>query len=162
VKAFRIAVRKHGATARDVLSGSSGYLTDGRWHTKGRYLDYAAEALSLAVLERLVHYKRFDDLQPHVLCAMDIPDAAIVEVPTVPPKWDGVDPLPAAQALGNAWCDRKVSPAMRVPSAVTPGEFNLLLNGRHPAWRWSWIAAPVPFAFDGRLRELLSTAKRSR
>ena len=162
MRAFRITIQKHGATARDVLSGIGGYLADGRWHARGRSLDYAAETQSLAVLERLVHYKRFDALQPHVLCALDIPDAAIVELPSVLPKWDGIDLLPAAQALGNAWCDGKVSPAMRVPSAVTAGEFNLLVNARHPAWRWSWIAAPVPFAFDARLRDLVDSAKRGR
>jgi RES domain-containing protein len=162
VRAFRIALQKHGATTREVFSGLSGYLADGRWHTRGRYLDYGAESLSLAVLERLVHYRRFDDLQPHVLCTLDIPDTALVELPSVPSKWDSIDLLPAAQALGNAWCDGKVSPAMRVPSAVTAGEFNLLLNARHPAWRWSWIAAPVPFAFDARLRDLVGTARRGR
>ena len=50
VKAFRIVLRRYGATARSAFSGASGYATDGRWHSKGRYLDYAAESQSLAVL----------------------------------------------------------------------------------------------------------------
>ena len=67
MRVFRIALWKCGATARDALGGQSGFLTDGRWHTHGRYLDYAAESWSLATLERLVHYKRFDCLAPHVI-----------------------------------------------------------------------------------------------
>lgn len=154
-----MALQRHGASAQEVFSGQSGFLTDGRWHSKGRYLDYAAESRSLALLERLVHYKRFDHLQGHVLCTAEIPDDAIIELASVPSGWDGIDPLPAAQAAGNAWCDQRVSPALRVPSVVTRGESNLLLNARHPRWRWGWVSAPVPFDFDIRLRELLKVAR---
>jgi RES domain-containing protein len=160
VRAFRIALAKYGASARDVFSGLSGYSTDGRWHSRGRYLDYAAESQSLAILERLVHYKRFDNLQPHVLCSLEIPDRAIVDLASVPPGWDGIDPLPAAQALGNEWYDRSASPGIRVPSVVTRGEFNLLVNARHSAWRWAWVSGPVPLAFDGRLEELMACSRR--
>jgi RES domain-containing protein len=144
------------------LSGLSGYTVDGRWHSNGRHLDYAAESLSLAVLERLVHYKRFDGLQPHVVCSLDLPDTAVRSLDRVPKGWDGLDLLPAAQALGNTWCDRQESPALRVPSAVTRGEFNLLLNTHHPDWNWSWVSAPEPFRFDNRLQGLLAQARSVR
>ncbi|MCC6234670.1 MAG: RES family NAD+ phosphorylase [Verrucomicrobiales bacterium] len=161
MKAFRIALARYGRTAREAFSGMSGYCTDGRWHAAGRHLDYAAEHLSLAILERLVHYKRVDDLQAHVLCTLDLPEA-VIHAPTsaeIPPGWDGLDLLPAAQAVGNAWHDHARSPALRVPSAVTPGEFNLLINARHAAWDWDWASAPVPIRLDARLEELVTSAK---
>jgi RES domain-containing protein len=44
---------------------------------------------------------------------------------------------------------------LRVPSCVTPGEHNLLLNSRHPDWDWSWVVSgPHPFQFDVRLLNL--------
>jgi len=160
VKAFRIVLQRYGATARVAFSGTSGYVTDGRWHSKGRYLDYAAESQSLAVLERLVHYKRFDALAPHVLYILEVPDSLIEVCPQLPRGWDGPDLSPAAQKIGNRWCDERLSPAMKVPSAVTRGESNLMLNSKHPAWKWGWVLRRTSFAFDGRLREIVETAIR--
>jgi len=144
---FRIALRRFGASAREAFNGRSGYSADGRWHRRGRYLDYAAESRSLATLERLVHYKRFDCLEPHVIYALDLPNEHIETVLAPPRGWDGDNLLPSAQEIGNRWCDKLKSPALQVPSAVTPGEHNLLLNSRHPAWNWKWVvsaATPLP------------------
>ena len=74
---------------------------DGRWHTAGRHLDYAAQSLSLAILKRLVHYKRFDALEPHVLYVIDVPDAAIESARVPPQGWDGDEPVGTAQAIGD-------------------------------------------------------------
>lgn len=162
MKAFRIALRRYGATAKAAFSGLSGFSADGRWHAQGRYLDYAAESLSLAVLERLVHYKRFDALEAHVLFVVEVPDS-LIQTCGVPPRgWDGPELLPAAQAAGNRWCDERRSPALKVPSAVTRGEFNLMLNSKHPAWNWGWVARRQPLYLDGRLRELLQATGKKR
>lgn len=159
MRAWRIVLRKFGKTRRQAFGGLSGFSADGRWHSSGRYLDYAAQSLSLAILERLVHYKRFDGLEPHVLYTIDVPDTAIESVSDPPAGWDAEDPLPAAQAVGNAWCDAAAIPALLVPSAVTPGEHNLMINARQPDWRWTWVrTGPQPFAFDVRLVELLGRA----
>ena len=138
------------------FSGLSGFSVDGCWHCAGRHLDYTAESLSLAILERLVHYKRFDALEAHVLYTLDVPVSAFEKVSAAPPGWDAEDPLAAAQAIGNSWCDEERSPVLCVPSAVTPGEHNLMVNARHPHWQWDWvISRPQLFAFDARLAELM-------
>lgn len=161
MKAWRIVLKEFGRTRRDAFSGLSGFATDGRWHSHGRHLDYAAESLSLAILERVVHYKRFDELAPHAVYVVEVPDSAVAPLRQPPKGWDGVEPLPAAQALGNAWCDGADSPGLLVPSAVTPGERNLMLNTRHPKWKWDWvIAGPTPFAFDPRLLELMTKPRQ--
>ena len=77
MRVFRIALTKYGATAKVALNGQSGYSADGRWHTRGRYLDYASGSRSLATLERLVHYKRFNFLEPHMIYELKIPDEHI-------------------------------------------------------------------------------------
>lgn len=160
MKAWRIALAKYGRTREQAFGGLSGFSADGRWHSKGRHLDYAAESLSLAILERLVHYKRFDALMPHVLWELDVPDAAIERATTSPAGWDGEALLPAAQAIGDAWCDQLRTPALLVPSAVTPGENNLLINSRHKDWTWSWVtSSPKAFSFESRLLELMRRPK---
>lgn len=99
MKAWRIVLRKFGRTSRAAFGGLSGFSVDGRWHTAGRHLDYTAQSLSLAILERLVHYKRFDVLEPHVVYGLDVPDAAIESVPAAPDGWDGEEPASAAQTV---------------------------------------------------------------
>ena len=156
MKAWRIALRKFGRSRRTAFGGLSGFAADGRWHSAGRHLDYAADSLSLATLERVVHYKRFDALEPHVVYALDIPESAIERITKPPQGWDAEDPLPDAQAIGNAWRDDEKSPVLLVPSAVTPGEHNLIVNSHHPHWQWGWVTSgPHAFAFDSRLAELM-------
>jgi RES domain-containing protein len=156
MKGWRIGLRKFGKTRQAAFSGLSGFSADGRWHSAGRHLDYVAESLSLAILERLVHYKRFDALEPHAVFMLDLPESAIEMAPEPPAAWDDEDPLAAAQAIGNSWCDDERSPVLRVPSAVTPGEYNLIVNSHHPDWQWEWVVSgPEPFAFDTRLTELI-------
>ena len=160
MKAWRIVLRKFGRTRRAAFGGLSGFSVDGRWHTAGRHLDYAAQSLSLAILERLVHYKRFDALEAHLVYVLDVPDAAIESVPALPHGWDGDELVRTAQAIGDSWYDEGRSPALLVPSAVTPGEYNLIVNSRHPDWHWKWvIAGPVTFAFDARLAELMKQSQ---
>jgi RES domain-containing protein len=160
VNAWRIVLRKFGRTRRTAFGGSSGFSVDGRWHTAGRHLDYAAQSLSLAILERLVHYKRFDALEPHVLYVVDVPRAAIESAPVPPRGWDADEPARTAQAIGDSWYDERRSPALVVPSAVTPGEYNLIINSSHPGWQWEWvISGPVSFSFDARLAELVQRSR---
>lgn len=163
MRAYRIALRSYGATARDVFSGLSGYRADGRWHTHGHYLDYAAQSRSLATLERLANYKRYDALEAHVICTLDFPDRHLKSIQAPPAGWDGPDLLAEAQALGDDWCAQSQSPVLMVPSKVTPGEYNLMVNSRHPAWDWRWVVAgPEPYDFEARLKDLLGKATRSR
>ena len=163
MKAWRIVLRRFGASKQAAFSGLSGFSADGRWHSSGRYLDYTAESLSLATLERLVHYKRFDALQPHVLYTIDVPPAAIEEAAALPAGWDADDPLVAAQIIGNRWCGQQRSPALRVASAITPGEHNLIVNAHHPAWRWSWVTSgPRRFSFEPRIAALVKKPARHR
>ncbi len=161
MKAWRIVLGKFGRTSRAAFGGLGGFAVSGRWHSAGRHLDYAAQSLSLSILERLVHYKRFDSLEPHVLYGIDVPDELIESVPTPPEGWDGEEPLSAAQDIGDAWCDERRSPALLVPSAVTPGEYNLIVNSRHPDWRWEWVVSgPQAFSFDARLAELPERSRK--
>lgn len=62
------------------------------------------------------------------------------------------EPYPeSTQALGLEWALSLRSLALRVPSAVVPVEFNLLLNPRHPAMREVRTGEPQPLFLDPRL-----------
>jgi len=56
------------------------------------------------------------------------------------------------RAFGNAWLEAKSSPALRVPTLVTPGEWNVLLDPLHPQFSFDWIVSgPITYDFDQRL-----------
>ena len=156
MKVHRLALARYASDKRQVFSGLSGFVVDGRWHSKPRLLDYASQSVSLAALERLVHYKRLDGLAPHVLCSVDLPESCILRLESPPSGWNSLQPADAVRKMGNTWYGEGKSAALMVPSAIIPGESNFLLNALHPAWRWAWVSNPVPFAFDRRLLDLLS------
>lgn len=109
----------------------------------------------------MVHYKRFDALEARVLYVIDVPDTTIESAAISPSGWDGNEPLPAAQAIGDTWCDERRTPALLVPSAATPGELNLIINSRHPDWQWEWVTSgPATFAFDARLAGLIGRSRK--
>ncbi len=102
-----------------------------------------------------------ESLAPHVIYALDVPDAFVGSLSTWASGWDAEDPAPAAQAQGNDWFDLKQAPALKVPSVVSPGEFNLMVNTHHPSWKWDWVTAgPEPFRFDSRLSALMQLGAR--
>lgn len=157
MKIYRLALARYASDKRQAFSGLSGFVVDGRWHSKPRLLDYASQSVSLAALERLVHYKRFDGLAAHVLCSVDLPDSCILLVDTPPAGWNALESGPAVRDVGNCWYDEMKSAALMVPSTIIPGEFNFLINSRHPDWRWAWVSRPVEFSFDRRLLELFAS-----
>lgn len=40
----------------------------------------------------------------------------------------------AAQALGGRWLSNQAELAMKVPSAIIPEEFNIIINPQHPGY----------------------------
>lgn len=53
--------------------------------------------------------------------------------------------------MGDDFFSKKQFLAMRVPSAIVPSEFNLLLNPRHKDFDLVKIASAEPFVYDQRL-----------
>jgi RES domain-containing protein len=69
----------------------------------------------------------------------------------VPHNWNGATPIPACEAIGKAFIEEQRSLALVVPSAVTRGEENVLINPLHPRFGEIIFDTPEPFAFDPRL-----------
>lgn len=57
----------------------------------------------------------------------------------------------STQRFGHRWITNGNSLAMRVPSAIIPIEFNVLLNPVHSAFTEIAWSAPETFEFDKRL-----------
>jgi RES domain-containing protein len=76
----------------------------------------------------------------------------LIEWPAHYPKsWRAYPYLRLTQRFGSSWAQAKRSVAIRVPSAVIPGESNYLLNPEHADFARLAIGRAERFAFDSRL-----------
>ncbi len=151
ISAFRICKTRHLATA---LSGEGARLNGGRWNSPGLPAVYTSSSLSLATLEVLVHLE-----DPELLAnlfswfPLEIPDdlAEWLDPGTLPPEWLNDEPGPASRTAGDGWLKSRRSAALAVPSVVTPGEWNILLNPAHPDFPKLLPGPAKPFRPDPRL-----------
>jgi RES domain-containing protein len=114
---------------------------------------YASQSQSLAVLELLVHLDAPELLRKYILFEVWLPNSYVsdLNLSKLPENWR-TDPAPAdVRAIGNEWAASGNCAALRVPSALVPGESNFLLNPRHPDFTKLRIGKPFPFQFDPRL-----------
>ena len=150
MKVFRIAAVPFAKTRAEAFSGKGGLQASARWHTAPQLIVYTAQSLSLAALEILVHLKQTKDIRPFHAFAAEIPEDLIIKPVSYPAHWQ--NKLTVSRAFGDDWLKAKSSPALLVPTVITPGEWIVLLNPVHPAFSLDWIIdGPHTHAFDARL-----------
>ena len=82
-------------------------------------------------------------------------DEALIEITDrLPEDWRLLPAPLSTRELGSHWVAESRSVVLRVPSIVVDGEFNYLVNPRHPDFARLKIGEPQPFSFDPRLRNL--------
>ena len=111
---------------------------------------YVSPTRSLAALEMLVHLDAAQLLLDYVTAWIDVPEGGVVEVGDLPDDWRESPSPPELRAIGGRWIAGGRHVALRVPSAVVAGEFNLVLNPRHPDYAALARGAFGPFAFRTR------------
>ena len=116
---------------------------------------YASESIALAALETLVHYdESLGSRRRLVLCRADIPPDVPVEngpASLYTGRWASY-PAPRRLArFGDAWARERRTAVLRVRSAVSPREHNLLLNPAHPLFARVRLQLVEPFRLDPRL-----------
>ncbi len=128
------------------LSGAGGLRYRGRWNEAGLPIVYSSGSLALSVLERRVHSVQ----QPRddVAIEIQIPDAGIDEVGTLPDQWE--NDIQLTRSMGTQWLVSRRSLCLQVPSALVP-EFNYLINPRHPDIDLVKVISVRPFQYDLRL-----------
>ena len=128
------------------LSGAGGLRYHGRWNEAGLPIVYSSGSLALSVLERRVHSAQ----QPRddVAIEIQIPDASIEKVGTLPDQWKSDFQL--TRTLGTQWLISQRSLCLQVPSALVP-DFNYLINPRHPGIDLVKVISVRPFQYDPRL-----------
>lgn len=151
--AWRLVKKKHAA---EVLSGEGARLGGGRWNYVGISVVYASETLSLAVLERFVHFTRRDMTIGKSLLSIpiEIPDSVTqikVLLKDLKTGWDSSPPPDFTRDLGTRWVHEGKSAVLRVPSAVIQNEYNLVINPKHPDFSKITTGDARTFSLDDRV-----------
>ncbi|HTQ06475.1 MAG TPA: RES family NAD+ phosphorylase [Polyangiaceae bacterium] len=147
---YRICSAKR---ARHAFTGEGARRSGGRWNERGTRVVYCSGSIALAMLEVLVHTPTLP--KNMVTFAVTLPNDLEFDDWTrrrLPASWANF-PVPAGiRALGNRWVTVGRTLALKVPSAVVPGEWNLLINPSHPDFRRIEVGSPKAVAFDARLK----------
>lgn len=149
---YRLTKTKYLSTA---WTGYGAKEAGGRWNSVGTSMVYLSETASLTMLETLVHLHAAHILDYFTLLRIDVPDALIqaASMDELPDSWAAEEAPPELAAYGDAWIFSKSSIALRVPSVLSPVEYNYLLNPEHPeCYEITHQAEAIPFQFDNRLK----------
>jgi RES domain-containing protein len=150
MRVFRIGAALFTRSRKEAFNGSGGLYASARWHTAGHPVVYTAQSLSLAALEILVRLKQTNDIQPFYAYSAEVPDSLILKPDSYPARWKSR--IAVSRAFGDAWLEAKTTPAILVPTIITPGEWNVLINPLHPQFSLKWImSGPDVYTFDARL-----------
>ena len=151
MKIWRIIRKRNAPTAGAAFGGAGGLSSDGRWHSEGKPIAYAASSESLAKLEALVHWRPVLSVAL-VIVEATIPDDLVAKLAAgLPAGWSSVPDTGAARPIGDAWLRSGSSLALEVPSIHSAAEKSILINPNHPEFSQLQIGVPAPFFFDPRL-----------
>jgi RES domain-containing protein len=135
------------------LSGWGGRKYSSRWSSLGKRVVYMAESPAGAMLEVLVHLKDRDDNLPRtfVLLQIESPDRLATRniLPLADADWK--ERTDSTQRIGDSWLASLETPHARVPSAIMPRTWNILLNPEHPDAAQIAVVSVIHERFDNRL-----------
>lgn len=150
MRVFRLARKKYGLA----LSGKGAARSGNRWNSKGTEIVYTSDSRALAMAEVAVHLT-WETLPPdYVMLEIEIPETvgtASLAVDDLPKGWSNWPHRRATQAFGDRFIEAGEHAVLRVPSAVVPGDFNHLINPRHPDFQRIKRVAHHDFPWDERL-----------
>ena len=135
------------------LSGEGGKIASARWHTQGNPAVYLAESPAGAMIEHLVHllYTRWKVPETYDLLEVQAPEELAIKelMPLAGVDWKEDRLL--TRRIGDEWLAKRETPLARMPSAIMPRTWNILLNPQHPDAQQVRIEAVIRERFDNRL-----------
>ena len=117
------------------LTGQGAALKGGRWNSVGVEMIYTAGNRSLAMAEVAVHFSWGTLPSNFRMMTIEIPSSVSMvslSANELPEGWNIFPPPPFTKLFGDRFIVEKVSAVLKVPSVVTPGDFNYLINPFHP------------------------------
>ncbi|MDQ6843328.1 MAG: RES family NAD+ phosphorylase [Bacteroidota bacterium] len=150
MEAYRLSREKFAAS----LSGKGAALKGARWNSIGAELIYTAGNRSLAMAEVAVHFTLATLPGDYMMITIFVPDDISIQklnVSDLPPDWNTFPHPSTTQAIGDQFIADNKFCVLQIPSAVTQGDYNLLINPNHPDFKRIKIIATDKFPFDKRI-----------
>lgn len=150
MEVFRLAREKHSA----VLSGVGAAIKGARWNSMGVEVIYTASNRSLAMAEVAVHFTLATIPKDYVMMTVFIPEnisLARVNQSDLPTDWNAFPHPKSTQEIGDKFIRENKYCILQIPSAVTQGDFNILINPYHPEFPSIKIISVTKFPFDNRI-----------
>jgi RES domain-containing protein len=150
MEVYRLTRKRFAGT----LSGKGSALKGARWNSIGVELIYTANNRSLAMAEVAVHFTLATLPSDYLMMTLFIPDDIhIIKFPVsdLPADWNIFPHSASTQFIGDKFVADNKSCILQMPSAVTLGDYNFLINPKHVDFARIKILEEVKFPFDKRI-----------
>lgn len=150
MKVYRLA----RAAFASPLSGKGAALKGARWNPIGVELIYTAQNRSLAMAEVAVHFTLATLPEDYQMITIDIPDEIArqqLSEAELPEDWMEFPHPNSTQKIGLDFVNANAYCVLLIPSAVTQGDFNVLINPNHADFQKITVAQIEKFPFDKRI-----------
>ena len=139
------------------LSGKGAAIKGGRWNSIGFELIYTAENRSLAMAEVAVHLSLGTLPEDYMMLTIFIPDKLPYSKLFEKDLEEGWKDFPHAvftQKLGDQFILEGSHCLLHTPSAITKGDFNILINPNHKEFEKVSVVKMEAFPLDRRIFKL--------
>jgi RES domain-containing protein len=123
-----------------------------RWNHLEVPMVYTSTSRALAALEFFVNLEANEAPDDLLIAEATVPDELVeaIDLKLLPRNWRALNNQ-RCRDLGSGWAASLRSLALKVPSVVVDGDWNVLLNPKHPEFAKVPIGAVKPFRFDERM-----------
>lgn len=150
MEAYRLSREMYAST----LSGKGAAIKGARWNSIGVELIYTASNRSLAMAEVAVHFTLATLPSDYMMVTIFIPDDVSLQklnIADLPADWNAFPHPNSTQSIGDNFIAKNKYCVLQIPSAVTRGDYNLLINPNHADFARIKIITIEKFPFDKRI-----------
>ena len=150
MEVFRLSREKYAIP----LSGKGAAIKGARWNSAGVELIYTAENRSLAMAEVAVHFTLATLPDDYVMLTIHIPDEIKYlkrKESELPANWKEFPHPRSTQKIGDQFVVDNDYCIMKIPSVVTKGDHNILINPNHEDFYKIKMTTIEKFPFDMRI-----------
>lgn len=150
MQVYRLSREKFANT----LSGKGAAIKGARWNSAGVEIIYTASNRSLAIAEVAVHFTLATLPIDYMMTTIFIPDdipLQRLQLTDLPKDWNAFPHPHNTQTIGDTFINNNKYCILEIPSAVTQGDFNIIINPHHIDFTRIKILSNEKFPFDKRI-----------
>lgn len=136
------------------LSGKGSAIKGARWNSVGIELIYTASNRSLAMAEVAVHFTLATLPSDFMMITIFVPDDISIQkikLDELPHNWNSFPHPASTQKKGDEFVNENKYCILQIPSVVTHGDFNFLINPNRTDFKKIKIIRVEKFPFDQRI-----------